>query len=93
MLYSLSLFSYHENLLMSHLNYFSARKKRRRRNKRFHQRTLSLDELLESPTFKKFASSIEYVFDTAEDVDFGSLDPSNYYKNLFFITTFNQIIC
>ncbi|CAE1178724.1 SCC2 [Acanthosepion pharaonis] len=54
-----------------------SRKKRRRRNKRFHQRTLSLDELLESPTFKKFASSIEYVFDTAEDVDFGSLDPND----------------
>lgn len=35
---------------------------------------MTIEELLESATFKKFNSSIEYVFDTAEEIDFGSID-------------------
>lgn len=41
-----------------------------------NQTDLSVEELLDSPTFKKFSSALEYIFDTAEDINFGSLDPS-----------------
>ncbi|CAE1303158.1 SCC2 [Acanthosepion pharaonis] len=54
-----------------------SKKKRRKRNKRLNQRALSVEELLDSATFKKFAQAIEHVFDTAEEVDFGSLDPND----------------
>ncbi|GAB1597401.1 nipped-B-like protein A [Argonauta hians] len=55
----------------------TARKKRRKRHKRMNQRALNSEELFESPTFKKFAQAVEYVFDSAEEIDFGSLDPND----------------
>lgn len=54
-----------------------SKKKRRKRNKRMNQRSMTAEDLLESATFRKFAQAIEVVFDTAEEVDFGSLDPND----------------
>ncbi|CAC5356365.1 SCC2 [Mytilus coruscus] len=53
--------------------------KKKKKDKRRHrlQQELSIEELLDSPTFKKFSSCIETIFDSAEDVNFGSLDPND----------------
>ncbi|OWF42149.1 nipped-B-like protein B isoform X2 [Mizuhopecten yessoensis] len=53
------------------------KKKKDKRHKRVNQQALSVEELLESPTFKKFSSAMEYILDTAEDINFGSLDPND----------------
>lgn len=37
---------------------------------------LSNDELMESPTFKKFTSCMDYVFDTAEEANLAAMDIS-----------------
>ncbi|KAK7495047.1 hypothetical protein BaRGS_00013687 [Batillaria attramentaria] len=50
------------------------RKKEKQRQRRSMVPTLSNEELMESPTFKKFTSCMDYVFDTAEDVNLHSLD-------------------
>jgi len=52
------------------------RKKKEKRMRRMNQTDLSVEELLDSPTFKKFSTSLEKIFDAAEDVNFGSMDPS-----------------
>lgn len=58
------------------------KKKKEKRRQRLDQE-LSIEELLESPTFKKFSSCVESIFDSAEDVNFGSLDPSKlYFKHI-----------
>lgn len=51
------------------------RKKKDKRRQRLQQE-LSIEELLDSPTFKKFSCCTETILDSAEDVNFGSLDPS-----------------
>ncbi|ESO95734.1 hypothetical protein LOTGIDRAFT_214826 [Lottia gigantea] len=52
-----------------------ASKKRKTEKKRRPVPThLSLDELMESPTFKKFNSCIDYIFDSVEDVNFSAID-------------------
>lgn len=43
-----------------------------------NQTDLTIEELLESPTFKKFSTNLEKIFDSAEDINFGSLDPSKF---------------
>lgn len=53
------------------------RKKKKEKRRQKLDQEMSIEELLESPTFKKFSSCIETIFDSAEDVNFGSLDPSN----------------
>ncbi|KAL5016360.1 hypothetical protein ScPMuIL_005949 [Solemya velum] len=53
------------------------RKKKEKRHKRVNQVALTIDELLDSPTFKRFSNSMEYIFDSAEDINFGSLDPDD----------------
>ncbi|XP_053394741.1 nipped-B-like protein isoform X2 [Mercenaria mercenaria] len=53
------------------------RKKKEKRQRRMNQTDMSIEELLDSPTFKKFSSALEYIFDSAEDVNFGSLDPND----------------
>lgn len=50
------------------------RKKEKHRQRRSMMPTLSNEELMESPTFKKFTSCMDYVFETAEDVNLTSLD-------------------
>ncbi|XP_056020035.1 nipped-B-like protein isoform X3 [Ostrea edulis] len=50
------------------------KKKKDKRHRRVNQQALSVEELLESPTFKKFSSSMEYVLEASEDTNFGSLD-------------------
>jgi hypothetical protein len=52
------------------------KKKKDKRHRRVNQQALSVEELLESPTFKKFSSSMEYVLEASEDTNFGSLDLS-----------------
>lgn len=66
------------------------RKKKEKRQRRMNQTDLSIEELLDSPTFKKFSSALERIFDSAEDINFGSLDPSKYchrINSLIFIVT------
>ena len=41
-----------------------------------NQTDLTIEELLDSPTFKRFSTNLDLIFDSAEDVNFGSLDPS-----------------
>ncbi|XP_060588229.1 nipped-B-like protein B isoform X3 [Ruditapes philippinarum] len=53
------------------------RKKKEKRQRRMNQTDLSIEELLDSPTFKKFSTALEYIFDSAEDINFGSLDPND----------------
>ncbi|XP_060078784.1 nipped-B-like protein isoform X3 [Ylistrum balloti] len=53
------------------------KKKKDKRHKRVNQQALSVEELLESPTFKKFSTAMEYILDSAEDINFGSLDPND----------------
>lgn len=48
-----------------------------------NQTDLSIEELLDSPTFKKFSTNLEKIFDSAEDINFGSLDPSMLLVDLF----------
>ncbi|KAL8600997.1 hypothetical protein ACOMHN_030654 [Nucella lapillus] len=50
------------------------RKKEKQRQRRSLVPTLSSEELMDSPTFKKFTSCMEYVFDTAEDSNIAALD-------------------
>ena len=38
---------------------------------------------MESPTFKKFSSCMDYVFDSAEDANIASLDISKYFLSFF----------
>ena len=52
------------------------RKKEKQRQRRSMVPTLSSEELMESPTFKKFTNCMEYVFDTAEDANLAALDIS-----------------
>lgn len=53
------------------------RKKKEKRQRRMNQADMSVEELLDSPTFKKFSTALEYILDSAEDVNFGSLDPND----------------
>ncbi|XP_052774333.1 nipped-B-like protein A isoform X2 [Mya arenaria] len=53
------------------------RKKREKRMRRMNQTDLSIEELLDSPTFKKFSTCLEKIFDAAEDINFGSMDPND----------------
>ncbi|XP_061192495.1 nipped-B-like protein isoform X1 [Saccostrea echinata] len=53
------------------------KKKKDKRHRRVNQQALSVEELLESPTFKKFSSSMEYILEASEDTNFGSLDPND----------------
>ena len=39
---------------------------------------LSVDELLESPTFNKLTRCMDYVFDSADEVSFARIDISEY---------------
>ena len=55
------------------------KKKKDKRQRRVNQNDLTIEELLDSPVFRKFSNAVEHVFDSAEDINFGSLDPS---KNL-----------
>ena len=41
---------------------------------------LSLEELMETGTFKKFHKSIESVIESAEDVDLNMLNSSKYFE-------------
>ncbi|XP_025080871.1 nipped-B-like protein B isoform X1 [Pomacea canaliculata] len=50
------------------------RKKEKQRQKRTMVSILSNDELMESPTFKKFTSCMDYVFDTAEEANLAAMD-------------------
>ena len=52
------------------------KKKKDKRQRRVNQNDLTIEELLDSPQFRKFSNAVEYVFDSAEDINFGSLDPS-----------------
>lgn len=55
------------------------KRKKEKKNKRHQQQQcLSMEELLESATFKKFSTAIENVFDSVEEVDIGSFDMSKY---------------
>ena len=60
------------------LSFYSVlrRKKREKRQRRMNQTDLTIEELLDSPTFKRFSTNLDLIFDSAEDVNFGSLDPS-----------------
>lgn len=64
------------NLLICTLFVNTVKKKKKDKRRHRMQQELSIEELLDSPTFKKFSSCIETIFDSAEDVNFGSLDPS-----------------
>ena len=52
------------------------KKKKDKRQRRVNQNDLTIEELLDSPVFKKFSNAVEQIFDSAEDINFGSLDPS-----------------
>lgn len=54
------------------------KKKKAKRQQRVNQNDLTIEELLDSPEFKKFSNAVEYIFDSAEDINFGSLDPSEF---------------
>lgn len=53
------------------------KKKKKDKKRQRPQQELSIEELLDSPTFKKFSSCTETILDSAEDVNFGSLDPND----------------
>lgn len=55
----------------------SRKKKKDKRHRRVNQQSLSVEELLESPTFKKFSASMEYILEASEDTNFGSLNPND----------------
>ncbi|KAJ8305636.1 hypothetical protein KUTeg_016181 [Tegillarca granosa] len=50
------------------------KKKKDKRHRRVNQKELSVEELLDSATFKRFSSCMEYIFDSSEDINFGALD-------------------
>ncbi|XP_076440937.1 nipped-B-like protein A isoform X2 [Babylonia areolata] len=50
------------------------RKKEKQRQRRSMMPTLSNEELMDSPTFKKFTNCMDYVFDNAEDANLAALD-------------------
>lgn len=53
------------------------KKKKDKRQRRVNQNDLTIEELLDSPVFRKFSNAVEHIFDSAEDVNFGSLDPND----------------
>ncbi|XP_078316661.1 nipped-B-like protein isoform X3 [Crassostrea virginica] len=55
----------------------SRKKKKDKRHRRVNQQSLTVEELLESPTFKKFSASMEYILEASEDTNFGSLDTND----------------
>ncbi|XP_046372301.1 nipped-B-like protein isoform X3 [Haliotis rufescens] len=57
--------------------YAAKKRKKDKKQKRHVHHTLTVEELLESPTFKKFSSCMDYVFDSAEEVNFASIDPND----------------
>lgn len=57
------------------------KKKEKRCPKRLLQPIVSLEDLLDSPMFKKFNSCVEAILDSAEDANFASLDKGNALLN------------
>ncbi|BFZ16564.1 hypothetical protein BsWGS_19603 [Bradybaena similaris] len=55
-------------------HYAKVKKKEKRCPKRLLQPIVSLEDLLDSPMFKKFNSCVEAILDNAEDANFASLD-------------------
>ncbi|XP_050412412.1 nipped-B-like protein [Patella vulgata] len=55
----------------------SKKRKTEKKHKRTVQAHLSLEELMESPTFKKFNSCVDYIFDSVEEVNFTAIDPND----------------
>jgi cohesin loading factor subunit SCC2 len=53
------------------------KKKEKQNKKRLMQPIVSLEDVLESPMFKKFNSCIDIVFDSAEDANFANIDKDN----------------
>ncbi|KAH3831805.1 hypothetical protein DPMN_105076 [Dreissena polymorpha] len=51
------------------------RKKQEKRQRRMNQSDMTTEELLDSPTFKKFSMCLEQILDSAEEINFGSFDP------------------
>ena len=64
------------------------KKKKDKRQRRVNQNDLTIEELLDSPVFRKFSNAVEHVFDSAEDINFGSLDPSKNLSTSIKITLF-----
>lgn len=55
--------------------------------------TLSNEELMESPTFKKFVSCMDYVFDTAEEANLATMDISkNFILSTYHLILFNCVL-
>ena len=52
------------------------KKKKDKRQRRVNQNDQTIEELLDSPVFRKFSNAVEQIFDSAEDINFGSLNPS-----------------
>lgn len=50
------------------------KKKEKQSKKRLLQPIVSLEDLLDSPIFKKFNNCVDLVFDCAEDANFASID-------------------
>ena len=50
--------------------------RRKKDRRRIDHSNLSLEELMETGTFKKFHKSIEFVIESAEDVDLNMLNSS-----------------
>ncbi|XP_005090101.1 nipped-B-like protein B [Aplysia californica] len=53
------------------------KKKEKQNKKRLLQPVVSLEDLLDSPIFKKFNSCVDHIFDSAEDANFASIDKDN----------------
>lgn len=50
------------------------KKKEKLNKKRLLQPVVSLEDLLDSPIFKKFNNCIDHIFDSAEEANFASMD-------------------
>ena len=75
----------------------SRKKKKDKRHRRVNQQSLTVEELLESPTFKKFSASMEYILEASEDTNFGSLDtsestPINLLYNAYSVLTNTYLV-
>ena len=67
-----------KHLFHNSLSVFYAVARRKKDRRRMDHSNLSLEELMETGTFKKFHKSIESVIESAEDVDLNMLNSSKY---------------
>ena len=52
----------------------SKKKKEKRRQRPVPESSMSIDELMDTPTFKRFSKAVDSVIEGAEDIDFSLLE-------------------